>query len=73
VQSAKILLRTILFKGNLAQPRKYCPTKYLGYTVYTTKQKKSKTIVNSQDKNSDDSGKSNQKNDCEPSFRLAHT
>ena len=32
-QSAKILSPTIVFKGNLAQPRKYCPTKYLGYTV----------------------------------------
>jgi len=39
VQSANILSRTILFKGNLAQPRKYCPTKYLGYTVlwYSTR------------------------------------
>jgi len=34
VQSAKILSQTILFKGNLAQPQKYCPMKYLGYTVY---------------------------------------
>jgi len=30
-QSANILSQTILFKGNLAQPRKYYPTKYLGY------------------------------------------
>jgi len=33
VQSASILSQTILFKGNLAQPQKYCPKKYLGYTV----------------------------------------
>jgi len=33
MQSVKILPQTILFKGNLAQPWKYCPTKYFGYTV----------------------------------------
>ena len=34
MKSVKILPQTILFNGNLAQPQKYPPSKYLGYTVY---------------------------------------
>ena len=38
MKSVKILPQTILFNGNLAQPQKYYPLKYLGYMVCHTEE-----------------------------------